>query len=275
MRGGSQPNRFPARLKSMAARLTRLLLPFALLTGCQTVAETGRTQWVLFSEPEMQKLAVKAYAEETGKHPIITGGPQWEMVERVGRRIAENSGRDYPWEFKLLDAPDTVNAFALPGGKIAVYSGLLAVAPDDDSLAAVLGHEVAHATSHHGAERMSHARFTEAGLSVAQILVDEWDKPDSATKDGIMKALGFATTTGLMLPYSRLHESEADEIGLRFLIRAGYDPYAAPKVWERMAELDPSRGPEFFSTHPDPLNRAKALRELIPRLVAEERVKKR
>jgi predicted Zn-dependent protease len=246
----------------------------SFLPSCNTVSETGRQRLLFFNEKEMQNMAVAAYAEETGKHKTITGTPQAAMVQRIGQRIAKVSGQDYQWEFKLLDAPDVVNAFALPGGKIAVYTGLLKVATDEDSLAAVIGHEVAHATKQHGNERLSNQMIVN-GLATAAAFVlsdNDDDQKKNERNAMILGAFGLGSNLG-MLHYSRAHESEADEIGLRYLIMAGYNPEAAPALWERMAKLsgDQPQGflEGFLSTHPDPLERAKALREMIPRLKAE------
>lgn len=266
----SSPNRHRLLL------LPGLLLPLlVVLAACATVPETGRKRLSFFSDKELDALAVQAYAEATSKHPRITAGPEYEMVQRVGRKIAQASGRKYEWEFRLLDAPKVVNAFALPGGKIAVYSGLLSVTQNEDALAAVLGHEVAHATSGHSDERLSQEATKNAVLALgAAYTASRWDDlsdKDRAVAAGVLGASAVAAQYGVLLPYSRLHESEADEIGLRFLIRAGYDPQEAPKLWERMAARSPSSTPTFLSTHPDPLDRAKKLRELIPRIVTEER----
>lgn len=247
------------------------------LVACTTVQETGRRRLSLVNEAELRTMAVQAYDEATSKNPRISSGPQYEMVQRVGRKIARASGRNYDWEFRLLDAPKVVNAFALPGGKVAVYSGLLQVTQNEAALAAVVGHEVAHATSGHSNERMSHVKVKNALLLAgAAYTAARWEKLSNKDRAIAMGALGVgyvAAEYGVLLPYSRLHESEADEIGLIFMIRAGYDPYEAPKLWERMATRSPSSTPTFLSTHPDPLDRAKRLRELIPRIVAEERVR--
>lgn len=253
------------------------LLPGLLLVlaACATVQETGRKRLSFFNEGELNAMAAQAYAEATSKHPIIRSGPSHDMVQRVGQRIARASGRNYNWEFRLLDAPKVINAFALPDGKIAVYSGLLPVTQNEDALAAVLGHEVAHATSGHSDERMSQVMVRNAVLAAgAAYTAARWEKLSKKDRAIAMGALGVgavASEVGVLLPYSRLHESEADEIGLRFMIRAGYDPNEAPKLWERMAARSPSNTPTFLSTHPDPLDRAKRLRELIPKIVAEER----
>lgn len=256
----------PARLAAVAC-----CLAFA---ACETVEETQRSQFIMpgLSPEYMAELGAQAYAEAIAEYPVVPpGDPQAQMVERAGRRIAQASGRNYQWEFKLLRAPDVVNAFCLPGGKIAVYTGILPVCQTEDALAAVMGHEVAHATSNHGAERMSQGIVAEVLLGAAAVGLDETKWSDD-TKGLVLAAIGIGANLGVLLPYSRDHESEADEIGLRFAIRAGYDPNAAPALWERMAQLGDA-GPEFLSTHPDPHKRAERLRELIPVLVADERAR--
>lgn len=255
-------------------RLTRMLRPFAalvlLLAACSTVDETQRSQFILplFTDEVMDELGVDAYAEATKSYHQVTGTPAARMVERVGQRIAAASGRNYQWRFALFDDPTVVNAFCLPGGKVAVFTGILPVCGDEDGLAVVLGHEVAHATSRHGAERISQELSAQIALGLVALGIDETKWSDD-TKAIVVGALAIGTQLLLLLPYSRDHEAEADEIGLRFAIRAGYDPAAAPRLWERMAALG-DQGPEFLSTHPDPANRAERLRELIPRLCAEE-----
>ncbi|MCC6670691.1 MAG: M48 family metallopeptidase [Planctomycetes bacterium] len=259
------PNRL---LRSLLA-----LLALGLLAACETVEETRRSQFVLpfLTDGFMAELGAEAYAEETANYRVLTTTREADMLARVGRRIAQASGRDYQWEFKLLDAPDVVNAFCLPGGKIAFYTGILPICANEDGIAIVMGHEVAHATSRHGAERMSQGLVAELLMAGAAAGLEETKWSDE-TKGLVLGALGLAGTLAVLLPYSRDHETEADEIGLRFAIRAGYDPNEAPRLWERMAKLGDG-GPEFLSTHPDPLKRAERLRELIPRLVAEEKAR--
>ena len=215
----------------------------------------------------MYSLGEEAYAETTGQYTVITGTAEAQMVQRVGQKIAEASGADFAWEFKLLDAPTVPNAFCLPGGKIAIYTGILPITQNEDGLAAVMGHEVAHATLEHGNKRMTQ----ELGVNGAMIAVDAYlGSSGTESQSEIMMALGAGAQYGLVLPYSRSHESEADELGLRYLVRAGYDPEEAPRLWERMARAFPSSQPEFMSTHPDPTARAERLRQLIPTVVAEE-----
>ncbi len=220
----------------------------------------------------MNSMGASAYAEATGEYPEITSGAQYEMVQRLGQKIAKAARVNYDWEFKLLDAPQTVNAFALPGGKVAIYSGILRVAQNEDALAAIVGHEVAHAVAQHGNERMTQKMLATGVTTAADVLLASWGNMDESARAGWMEAIGAGASIGFILPYSREHESEADEIGLRYLIRAGYDPHEAPKFWERMAELSGDNRPaEITSTHPDPLKRAERLRSLIPRFLEEEK----
>jgi predicted Zn-dependent protease len=250
-----------------------VLAAAVLAASCESVSETGRSRIALIPESVMNSLGADAYVETTSGHREITGTKDAEMVQRLGKRIAAASGKDYQWEFKLLDAPDVVNAFCLPGGKVAVYSGLLKVTQNEAALAAVVGHEVAHATAQHGNERMSQNLIAELGLFAAGAALGFSDLSEQSRAE-IMGALGTGTQFGVLLPFSRKHESEADEIGLRYLIRAGYDPHEAPKLWDRMAAMaGPDRQPEFMSTHPDPAARAARLRELIPTIVAEEKAR--
>ncbi len=246
-------------------------LAFALLIAC-SVTQTGRRRIAWFSEDYMTSLGAQAYDDATiGAYPLIQSGPDYDMIQRIGQRIAKASGKDYAWEFRLLHAPDQINAFCLPGGKVAVYSGLLPVTQNEDALAAVIGHEVAHATEEHGNERMTHGALQEIGMTVAEVAAEQFDDMSAEEKGAMLSVLGVGANLGFVLPFSREHESEADHIGLIYLVRAGYDPNAAPALWERMAALQAEREPEFLSTHPDPLRRAEDLRRLIPEVVARER----
>jgi predicted Zn-dependent protease len=224
----------------------------------------------LFSEEEENALGVQAYAELTGQHPTITSGPEYEMVQRVGQRIAAASEKDFEWEFKLLKADDVPNAFCLPGGKVAIYTGILPVTQNEHGLAAVMGHEVAHATLRHGGKRMTQEAIFGIALEAANAGLELAEMSEDG-RSLVLAAFGIGAQIGLLLPYSRGHETEADEIGLRYAIRAGYDPWEAPKLWERMEQLGGESPPEWLSTHPDSGSRAANLRAMIPRFVEEER----
>ena len=233
----------------------------ALAAGCGNLN--------IYSDEELEPLSVQAYEEASSQHPLITSGPQYEMVQRVAARITRAADENFPWEARLLDAPDTPNAFCLPNGRIAVYTGILPITQNEDGLAAVMGHEVAHATMRHGGKRMTQSSLSNAAMSIVGAGLGMTEMGDGA-KGTLMTIMGAGAQYGVMLPFSRGHETEADLIGIRYAIRAGYDPWEAPKLWERMAELG-SGGPEFLSTHPDPLNRAKKLREMIPQILEEEK----
>ena len=246
-------------------------LSLAVLLAC-SVTQTGRRRIAWFSEEYMTSLGAQAYDDATiGAYPLISSGRDYEMVQRIGQRIAKASGKAYDWEFRLLDSPHQINAFCLPGGKVAVYTGLLRVTQNEDALAAVIGHEVAHATEEHGNERMTHGALQEVGMTAAEIAAEQFDDMSAEEKGAMLSVLGVGSQLGVILPFSRTHESEADHIGLIYLVRAGYDPNEAPALWERMAALSSERDPEFLSTHPDPLRRARELRALIPEVVARER----
>lgn len=231
------------------------------LTGCYTVPETGRSSFILPISDDVAQGAA-AFAEIKAKEKISTEPVPNERVRRVGQRIAQAVGDALPgaqWEFVVFDAPQTVNAFALPGGKVGVYTGLLALAANDDELAIVMGHEIAHVTARHGAERMSQGLLA-AGLGVAL----EMSTQGKRNHDLLLAGYGVAAGGG-MLAFSRSHESEADYIGIRYAAKAGYDPRAAVSFWLKMAQQSGgSRLPAFLSTHPSSDRRIADLQQWIP-----------
>ena len=210
-------------------------------------------------------MGLAAYRQVLKKAKLSTDPVATEQVRRVGRRIAEATGRtDYQWEFNLIEDKQ-VNAFCLPGGKVAVYTGILPVTRDDAHLAAVLGHEVAHAIARHGGERWSQDFFYQGGLAVTQVLL-ALARSDPATVQQATAYLGAGAAVGLLLPWSRTQESEADHLGLIFMAKAGYDPHAALDLWNRMAEAAKGRDrpPEYLSTHPSEETRIKQIEAWIP-----------
>jgi predicted Zn-dependent protease len=252
----------------MRALLISLLL--ALVVGaCSTVPGTGRSQLLLLSSGEEMRLGADTYVEMLAAERVIESGNDAAMVQRIGERIAqsaiellpESDAKRFRWEFKLIDAPDMVNAWALPGGKTAVYTGLLPITQDEDSLAAVMGHEVAHAIARHGNERMSHGMVLQIGMLGAQMSTRDMDADD---RNMVMAGLGLGANVGVMLPFSRSHESEADEIGLMLAANAGYNPEAAVGLWQRMGAASSGAPPEWLSTHPSSDTRIRKLRELMP-----------
>lgn len=253
--------------------LTALALTL-LLAACATVVGSGRSQFQLVPLETEMSLGAQAWDEALAEATQITSGPDYQMVQRIGRRIAEaaprlpgeNPANQFDWEFVLLDDPEMVNAWALPGGKSAVYTGLLEITQDEDSLAVVIGHEVFHALGRHGAERMTQSLGVAMVLELASVGVADMP-PEQA--DTIMQALGVAGTYGALMPFSRKHESEADEWGLYLAADAGYDPRAAIGLWKRMAEANSGpRPPELLSTHPSANTRIERLQEAMPRALS-------
>ena len=212
--------------------------------------------------PEQQELSLgdTTYREILSEHPASTDQAAIRMVNRVGQRLAAVADEpDFQWEFRVI-ASDDQNAFCLPGGKVGVYEGLLPLCHNEAELAVVIAHEVAHALARHGGERMSH----ENAVNVVGDFVKYFSKSrEEATQKRIHQAYGVASKYGVVLPYSRTHESEADSIGLTLMAKAGYDPSVAPGFWERFANVAGPKPPEFFSTHPSDLKRAEQLREQL------------
>lgn len=233
------------------------------LIACATVPVTGRSQLLLLSERAEVQMGLDAYRQILAKAKLSTDPALNERVAGVGRRIAEATGRtDYQWEFKVIEDKQ-VNAFCLPGGKVAVYTGILPVTRDDAGLAAVLGHEVAHAIARHGGERVSQGLLVQVGLAATQVALS---RNDPATVRQVTVLLGAGATVGLVLPWSRQQESEADHLGLIYMAKAGYHPSAARDLWVRMDEAARGRGapPEFLSTHPSAATRIRQIEAWIP-----------
>ena len=250
------------RLAALAAILVQLVL---LLAACQTVPLTGRRQINLLDVQTEAKLGDQSFAEVKAKHKISRDPAANAMVQRVGRRLATASGLQENWEFVVIDEPQ-VNAFALPGGKVAVYAGILPVAQDDNGLATVLGHEIGHVMAHHAAERISRSQLVEAGTGAVAALLGS--SPGSQQTLGAL--LGAGATFGLELPFSREQEYEADRIGLSLMARAGYDPRAAIPFWQRMsAQAGAGAPPQLLSDHPSDQNRIARLEQFLPEALLE------
>lgn len=247
--------------------LKRLCLALLLaIVACKTSPYTGRSQLLLYSENQMVDLGAKAYLDMTDprKVKVSTDARLTDPLQRVGRAISQAANKpDYEWEFKLIDDPKTANAWALPGGKIAFYSGIYPIVQDEAGMAIVMGHEVMHALLRHSNERMSQQVAAAAAMTAAAIGTR---KMKSEERAAVLGALGAGATVGYILPYSRTHETEADEQGLYLAAQAGYDPEAAVQVWERMDELSGGqRPPEFLSTHPDTRRRIENMKKWMPR----------
>jgi len=245
-----------------------------VLAGCSEIGITGRKQFNLIPDSIINSMSLQQYGQFISGSKVSADVQKTAMVKRVGSKIVQaveeysqknlsaNPFAGYQWEFNLVEDPN-VNAFAMPGGKVVVYTGLLPVAKSETGLAVVVGHEIAHVFARHGSERMTQGLLVQmGGIAVSEALKTQ---PD-ATKNLFMTSYGMGTQIGLLLPYSRLHESEADRLGLVFMAMAGYDPHEAVIFWQRMAEQSKgkSRPPEILSTHPADETRIRNLENLIP-----------
>ncbi len=254
----------------MFRRVVFLALVVAVsLTACSTVPITGRSRFNVVPVGTQMSLGASAYEETLKEATLVEGGADYEMVQRIGARVAEAAKRlpetaaiaqQFDWNVVLINE-DVANAWALPGGKSAVYTGLLPITGDEDSLAVVMGHEVAHALASHGAERMSQGIAINVLMGIASQPMSEMSP---AQRDLIMNGLGI----GIMLPFSRAHESEADEIGLYLSAAAGYDPRASIGLWERMAAMGGAKPPELLSTHPSEATRIENLKRIMPKALS-------
>lgn len=230
--------------------------------GCRSTPITGRRQLMLVPESQEISLGLQAYQETIAEQTASSNEALVEMVQRVGQRIAAVSQRDdFRWEFNLI-ADSQQNAFCLPGGKVAIYEGILPVCQDEAGLAVVMSHEIAHALARHGGERMSHNMAVDG----AKVLIDKVaGKYVPAKKDLLMQAYGVGSKYAVLLPYNRRQESEADHIGLKLMAQAGYDPSVAPGFWTRFGEIKGGgQSAEFLSTHPSDQRRSSDLRGLMP-----------
>ncbi len=256
--------------------MKKIIIVFAGLLiayGCATVPLTGRKQLNLVSNSELIPMATEEYKAVIAKGPLSTNAKETQMIRTVGGRIqhaveqymaANNLSGElagFDWEFNLIEDPKTVNAWCMPGGKVAFYTGILPVCKDETGVAIVMGHEVAHAIANHGRERMSQSMLSQMGLSTLSALMGS---NPTAGKQLLMQAVGAGSSIG-MLKFSRQDESEADHLGLIFLAMAGYDPNQAPIFWERMeAKSGGAAPPEFLSTHPANATRIRDLKGWIP-----------
>jgi predicted Zn-dependent protease len=256
--------------------LCRSLIAFILcfsLAACATVPLTERKSLSLIPDSELVSLSNDQYAKVLKESKLSTDQQEVQMVTRVGKRIAtsaegflKESGagdkiKNYKWKFNVIEDDKTVNAWCMPGGKVAVYTGILPVTKNETGLAVVLGHEVAHAIAEHGNERMSQALLAQLGGVALEVALE---KQQNETRQIFMAAYGATANVGILLPYSRLHESEADRIGLTLMAKAGYDPHEAVRFWQAMSAQGGSRPPTLLSTHPAPESRIEKIKSYIP-----------
>jgi len=244
-----------------------------LITACSTVPITGRKQLSIIPADQMNSMSLTSYNDFISQNKVIDGTPEAAMVKNVGAKIQKavetyfaqknmlSHLQGYAWEFNLVE-DNTVNAWCMPGGKVVVYTGILPITQNETGLAVVMGHEIAHAIAEHGNERMSQGLMVQfGGMALEEALA----KKSQETRNLFMTAFGLGAQVGVLLPYSRLHESEADHLGLIFMAMAGYDPNFAVPFWQRMATLSGGQAPpEFLSTHPSDETRINQIKKLLP-----------
>jgi metalloendopeptidase OMA1, mitochondrial len=233
-----------------------------------TNPETGRTTRVALSSEQEEQLGLQSYEEVLSQAQVVESGPERDIVVRVAQRLAPATGAaasDFKWQVNLLRSSQA-NAFCLPGGKIVVYTGILPYAKTEGGLAAVMGHEMAHAVARHGSQRLLRSSLAQTLLVGANFSMGNMDPQE---RQSIMAALGAGATYGVILPFSREHETEADQMGLLYMARAGYDPQEAISFWERMSSAGSAQPPEFASTHPSHDRRIQDLMDFMPKAMAE------
>ncbi|MBZ0326683.1 MAG: M48 family metallopeptidase [Altibacter sp.] len=261
----------------------KIIISFVVLAAvsiaCTTNPFTGKQTMALVPNSQIFPMAFQQYDQFLGEHKVITGTADAQRIKSVGQKIATASERwltangyagylnDYQWEYNLVDDP-AVNAWCMPGGKIVFYTGILPIAKNEAGIAAIMGHEVAHALANHGQQRMSAAQYQALGAVAGNIALSK----DPKNQEAFNTYYGLGTTVGVMLPFSRNHESEADKIGLTLMAIAGYDPMVAAELWQRMkASASGSAPPEFLSTHPSSDTRISNITSWAPAAKAEAR----
>ena len=269
-------------LYSIMKTFTSVLMSLLLLAGCSSVPLTGRKQVLLVSDQEVLASSLTQYNDYIKTATKSTDKAKSAMVMRVGQRIAaateqylrENGMADevknFSWEFNLVKDPQ-VNAFCMPGGKIVVYEGLLPLVASEDELAVVVGHEVAHAVAKHSNERMSQQLMAQYGAALLGVAVSD---KSAAVQKAASAVYGIGAQYGVMLPFSRKHESEADYMGLVFMTMAGYNPDVAVNFWKKMSAGSGSSTPEFMSTHPSDATRIADIQKALPAIKAKYQVKR-
>jgi predicted Zn-dependent protease len=277
--GDSSSGGMPRRgLKLWPILLFGVYLAYYWFSHQDTTSYTGRKQLIDTSPQQEAALGLQSYQEILSQSQVVTSGPLPGQVREIAQRLiaaapkvekyyaeqknipAETDWSSYQWDVNVLKSDD-VNAFCLPGGKIAVYTGIVPVAQNSDGLAVVMGHEIAHALLRHGGERMAQQKLVQLGTMAAGMSVSDMDPQQQQM---VMAALGAGAQYGMLLPFSRSHESEADHVGLLLAAAACYNPEEAPKLWERMGALAKQKPPEFMSTHPADATRITQLNAWMP-----------
>ncbi|WP_127139771.1 M48 family metallopeptidase [Flagellimonas marinaquae] len=253
-------------------------LVFLMLSACKTNPFTGKSTLNFYSNSQMFPMAFAQYDQFLESNKVVTGTSEAQMIQRVGQRIASAAERwldangypgylkDYKWEYNLVQ-DETVNAWCMPGGKIVFYTGILPITQNETGVAVVMGHEVAHALADHGAQRMSAGTLQQIGAVAGNVAIQDPEK-----RNMFNQAYGIGSQVGVMLPFSRSHETEADRIGLQIMAIAGYDPSEAAELWKRMkAKSGGQAPPEFLSTHPSNDTRISNLTAWAPAAKQEAR----
>ena len=254
---------------------SKLVVFFSLLylVSCSSVPMTGRKQFVAIPSSQMISLSAESYTKVLDENQLSSNSFEVNRVQRVGENLTraveaylkqnnlEAYIEGYDWQYNVI-VSEELNAWCMPGGQIAFYEGILPVCADENGIAVVMGHEIAHAVAQHGNERMSQQLLINlGGIALSEALKTKREE----TINLALLAFGVGSKVGVELPFSRTHEAEADELGLYFMAMAGYDPQTAPDFWQRMQARGESRPPEFLSTHPDPANRIENLKKLMPK----------
>lgn len=235
-----------------------VLLLFATAAACLKVPYTGRRQFVILDFDQELQLGADAYKEIVAAQKTVSQGTRAEAVGAIGKqlsRVTPSPFRGLRWEFRLFDSKE-VNAFCLPGGKVGVYDGIIPVVANEGGLAAVVGHEIGHAVARHGAERISGGMLLQLGMAAADVGLS-----NSELHDQLLGLMGVGATLGVVLPFSRANELEADYLGAIFMAKAGYDPKESVALWERMTAAGGGNELSFFSTHPSNNKRIERLNE--------------
>ncbi len=272
------------KLKNQRTMITRkkmvsLLAVFVFIISCSTNPFTGKKTLALVPNSQLFPMAFQQYDQFLSENNVVKGTADAQMITNIGQKIATASERwltangyagylkDYQWEYNLVDDP-TVNAWCMPGGKIVFYTGILPIADGEAGIAAIMGHEVAHALANHGQQRMSAGQLQAIGAVAGNVALSK----DPKNQQIFNQAYGIGSTVGVMLPFSRNHESEADRIGLTLMAIAGYDPIEAADLWRRMKENSGGQAPpEFLSTHPSSDTRINNITQWAPEAKAEAR----
>ena len=258
--------RFAVRLIPIG--IAAIIVWFQFVSSEKFTNEAGRTAHLGLTPAQEETLGLQSYQQVLSESETVRSGPEFDLVSGVAARLARATGKDFNWQVSVVRGNEQVNAFCLPGGKIVVYTGILPVAKNAAGLATVMGHEMAHATLRHGSERMFKQKATETLMGGVQFSLGDMSYEQ---RRAVMGAIGAGAQYGILLPFGRDHESEADKLGLSYMARAGYDPNEAVAFWERMSKTGGDQPPEFMSTHPNHGTRVARLKELMPQAIEEYR----